>query len=315
MKALVTGCSGQDGSYLCELLLEKGYEVHGILRRSSSLNTARIDHIFDDLHLHYGDLTDAVSLNNIMGEVSPDETYGLAAQSHVGSSFKIPIYTAMATGLGTLNLLEAVRRYGNKFYQASSSEMFGSAPAPQSEETPFHPRSPYGVSKVFSYWATVNYREAYDMYASNGILFNHESPRRGDTFVTKKIVKAAVRILNGKQDKLILGNLTAQRDWGYAPDFVEAMWMMLQQSKPDDYVIATGATHSVKDFLDETFSYLGLNWRNYVMIDAKYFRPTEVDVLLGDASKARRVLGWTPKTDFSQLVRIMVEAELHGESK
>ena len=315
MKALVTGCSGQDGSYLCELLLEKGYEVHGILRRSSSLNTARIDHIFDDLHLHYGDLTDAVSLNNIMGEVSPDETYGLAAQSHVGSSFKIPIYTAMATGLGTLNLLEAVRRYGNKFYQASSSEMFGSAPAPQSEETPFHPRSPYGVSKVFSYWATVNYREAYNMHASNGVLFNHESPRRGDTFVTKKVVKAAVRILNGKQDKLILGNLTAQRDWGYAPDFVEAMWMMLQQSKPDDYVIATGVTHSVKDFLDETFSYLGLNWRNYVMIDAKYFRPTEVDVLLGDASKARRVLGWTPKTDFSQLVRIMVEAELHGESK
>lgn len=312
-KALITGITGQDGSYLAELLLSKGYEVHGIIRRSSSFNTGRIDHIFKDLQLHYGDLTDASSLARIVENVRPDEVYNLAAQSHVRTSFDIPEYTADAGALGTLRLLDAIKGKGIKFYQASSSEMFGSALPPQSEQTPFHPRSPYGVSKVFSYWMTVNYRESYEMHASNGILFNHESPRRGETFVTRKIAKAAVRILCGKQDKLVLGNLDAKRDWGYAKDFVEAMWLMLQQPKPDDYVIATGETHSVREFLDEAFGYLELDWREYVVIDSKYFRPAEVDVLLGDPWKAKNTLGWEPKTKFKELVRLMVEAELKGE--
>jgi GDPmannose 4,6-dehydratase len=309
-RALVTGCTGQDGSYLCELLLEKGYEVHGIIRRSSSINTNRIDHIFSDLHLHYGDLTDSNSLRNILTLSKPDEVYNLGAQSHVRVSFEIPIYTSMATGLGALNLLDAVKDYGNaKFYQASSSELFGSAPAPQLESTPFHPRSPYGIAKQFAYWSTVNYREAYNMYTCNGILFNHESPRRGDTFVTQKIVKAAVRIKRGQQDKLFLGNLEAKRDWGYAKDYVEAMWLMLQQDKPDDYVIATGETHTVREFAEEVFRLLDLPWI-YVYIDPKYYRPAEVDILLGDASKAKRQLGWNPKVKFKELVRIMVNAEL-----
>ena len=314
--ALITGISGQSGSYLAELLLEKGYEVHGIIRRSSSINTDRIDHIFNDLHLHYGDLTDSNSLRSILSISKPDEVYNLGAMSHVGTSFKIPIYTAMATGLGALNMLDAVRDYGGaKFYQASSSELFGKVQeTPQKETTPFYPRSPYGAAKLFAYWSTVNYREAYNMHASNGILFNHESPRRGDTFVTKKIISALIRIMRGEQDKLILGNLDAKRDWGYAKDYVEAMWLMLQQEKPDDYVIATGETHSVREFLDEAFEYLGMDWRRYVKIDPKYYRPAEVDLLLGDASKAKQQLGWEPKVKFEELVRIMVDAELHGEN-
>ena len=310
---LLSGVTGQSGSYLAELLLEKGYEVHGIIRRSSSINTDRIDHIFNDLHLHYGDLTDSNSLRSILSISKPDEVYNLGAMSHVGTSFKIPIYTAMATGLGALNMLDAVRDYGAKFYQASSSELFGKVQeTPQKETTPFYPRSPYGAAKLFAYWSTVNYREAYNMHASNGILFNHESPRRGDTFVTKKIISALIRIMRGEQDKLILGNLDAKRDWGYAKDYVEAMWLMLQQEKPDDYVIATGETHSVREFLDEAFEYLGMDWRRYVKIDPKYYRPAEVDLLLGDASKAKRQLGWEPKVKFKELVRIMVDAELHG---
>ena len=313
--ALISGISGQSGSYLAELLLEKGYEVHGIIRRSSSINTDRIDHIFNDLHLHYGDLTDSNSLRSILSISKPDEVYNLGAMSHVGTSFKIPIYTAMATGLGALNMLDAVRDYGAKFYQASSSELFGKVQeTPQKETTPFYPRSPYGAAKLFAYWSTVNYREAYNMHASNGILFNHESPRRGDTFVTKKIISALIRIMRGEQDKLILGNLDAKRDWGYAKDYVEAMWLMLQQEKPDDYVIATGETHSVREFLDEAFEYLGMDWRRYVKIDPKYYRPAEVDLLLGDASKAKQQLGWEPKVKFEELVRIMVDAELHGEN-
>ena len=313
--ALLSGVTGQSGSYLAELLLEKGYEVHGIIRRSSSINTDRIDHIFNDLHLHYGDLTDSNSLRSILSISKPDEVYNLGAMSHVGTSFKIPIYTAMATGLGALNMLDAVRDYGAKFYQASSSELFGKVQeTPQKETTPFYPRSPYGAAKLFAYWSTVNYREAYNMHASNGILFNHESPRRGDTFVTKKIISALIRIMRGEQDKLILGNLDAKRDWGYAKDYVEAMWLMLQQEKPDDYVIATGETHSVREFLDEAFEYLGMDWRRYVKIDPKYYRPAEVDLLLGDASKAKRQLGWEPKVKFDQLVKIMVDAELHGEN-
>ena len=313
--ALLSGVTGQSGSYLAELLLEKGYEVHGIIRRSSSINTDRIDHIFNDLHLHYGDLTDSNSLRSILSISKPDEVYNLGAMSHVGTSFKIPIYTAMATGLGALNMLDAVRDYGAKFYQASSSELFGKVQeTPQKETTPFYPRSPYGAAKLFAYWSTVNYREAYNMHASNGILFNHESPRRGDTFVTKKIISALIRIMRGEQDKLILGNLDAKRDWGYAKDYVEAMWLMLQQEKPDDYVIATGETHSVREFLDEAFEYLGMDWRRYVKIDPKYYRPAEVDLLLGDASKAKRQLGWEPKVKFKELVRIMVDAELHGEN-
>jgi GDPmannose 4,6-dehydratase len=316
-RALVTGCTGQDGSYLCELLLEKGYEVHGIIRRSSSFNTGRIDHIFDDLHLHYGDLTDSNSLRNVLTLAKPDEVYNLGAQSHVRASFDIPIYTSMATGLGALNLLDAVRDYGEaKFYQASSSELFGKVQEiPQTEKTPFYPRSPYGISKQFAFWNAVNYREAYGMFACNGILFNHESPRRGDTFVTQKIVKAAVRIDRGEQKKLLLGNLDAQRDWGYAKDYVEGMWMMMQQSKPDDYVLATGETHTVRQFAAAVFRYLGFTrWERFIEIDPKYYRPAEVDLLLGDASKAKRQLGWEPKVKFDQLVKIMVDAELHGEN-
>lgn len=311
-KALVTGITGQDGSYLAELLLKKGYEVHGMIRRSSSINTGRIDHIFNDLQLHYGDLTDADSVRSIVNRVKPDEVYNLGAQSHVRTSFDIPYYTALATGLGALNMLQAVRDYGNaKIYQASSSELFGKVlETPQSETTPFYPRSPYGIAKQFAFWSTVNYREAYDLFACNGILFNHESPRRGETFVTRKIVKAAVRIAGGQQDKLFLGNLDAKRDWGYAKDYVEAMYLMLQHEIPDDYVVATGETHSVREFLDEVFGYLGVKWEEHVVIDPKYFRPAEVDVLLGDPSKIKRVLGWEPKVKFHALAKLMVNAEL-----
>lgn len=311
-RALVTGITGQDGSYLAELLLEKGYEVHGIIRRSSSFNTGRIDHIFSDLKLHFGDLTDSGSVNKLVSAIEPDEIYNLGAQSHVRVSFEIPEYTADADALGTLRLLEANRTLDNpaKFYQASSSELYGKVlETPQSETTPFYPRSPYGIAKQFAYWTTVNYREAYGMFACNGILFNHESPRRGETFVTRKIVKAAMRIACGSQDKLLLGNLDAKRDWGFAKEFVEAMWLMLQQDRPDDFVIATGETHSVREFLDEAFGYLDLDWHKHVEIDEKYFRPSEVDVLLGDASKAKRILGWEPKVKFRELVRLMVDAE------
>lgn len=312
MKALITGITGQDGSYLAELLLEKGYEVHGIIRRSSSFNTSRIDPIFHRLHLHYGDLTDANSLRHIVQESQPDEVYNLGAQSHVRVSFETPVYTGMATGLGALNMLEAVKDYGKaKFYQASSSELYGKVvEVPQDEMTPFYPRSPYGIAKQFAYWSTVNYREAYNLFACNGILFNHESPRRGETFVTKKVVRAAVQIMQGKQDRLLLGNLDAKRDWGYAKDYVEAMYLMLQQPNPDDYVIATGETHTIKEFVQETFAYLSMEWSRYVRLDEKYFRPTEVDILLGDASKAKRLLKWEPKVKFKQLVRLMVDAEL-----
>jgi len=311
-KALITGITGQSGSYLAELLLEKGYEVHGIIRRSSSINTGRIDHIFSQLHLHYGDLTDGRSLENIFYGSDFDEVYNLGAQSHVRTSFDIPEYTSEVDAIGTLKLLNAVEGRDVKFYQASSSELFGKVlETPQTETTPFYPRSPYGIAKLFAYWSTVNYREQ-GMFACNGILFNHESPRRGETFVTRKIVKAAVRIKAGLQDKLALGNLDARRDWGYAKDYVEAMWLMLQQDKPDDYVIATGETHSIREFLDETFNYLGLDWHDRVVVDSRYFRPTEVDLLLGDASKAKRILGWEPKVKFHELVRLMVDAELES---
>ncbi len=311
MKALITGISGQDGSYLAELLLQKGYEVHGIIRRHSTPSTSRIDHIFNDLRLHYGDVTDASSTANIVDEVRPDEIYNLAAQSHVKTSFDIPVYTSQSVAIGTLNLLEAIKGKGIKFYQASSSEMFGGIYGAATNETvAFHPRSPYAIAKQFAYWSVVNRREAYDTFACNGILFNHESPRRGETFVTKKIVKAAVRIQRGLQDKLVLGNLNAKRDWGFAGDYVDAMWRMLQQPFADDYVIATGEVHSVREFLDETFAYLNLDWRQYVVIDSKYYRPTEVDFLLGDASKAKRVLGWEPRVKFRELVKLMADAEL-----
>jgi len=320
--ALITGITGQDGSYLTELLLAKGYSVYGIIRRSSSFNTGRIDHLYEDPHeqpkmrLVYGDLNDGSSLNKIIRTVQPDEIYHLGAQSHVRVSFDIPEYTAEVTGLGTVRLLEAIRETGvkTKFYQASSSEMFGNAPAPQSESTPFEPRSPYAAAKVYAHWMTVNYREGYGLFACNGILFNHESPRRGATFVTRKITKAVARIKLGLQDKLFLGNLDAKRDWGYARDYMEAVWLMMQQEKPDDYVIATGETHTVREFLDEAFGYVGLKWKKYVEIDSRYFRPTEVDLLQGDASKARRQLGWTPKVRFTELVRLMVDADLQAES-
>src|ERR1700688_1448269 len=316
-RALVIGATGQDGSYLCELLLEKGYEVWGSLRRSSSINTSRIDPIFDQLHLRYADLCDANSLEKLIQESKPDEIYNLAAQSHVRVSFDIPVYSVDTDALGTLRLLEAVKNWAPeaRFYQASSSEMFGSAPAPQSELTPFHPRSPYGCAKVFSYHIAVNYREGYQMHVSNGILFNHESPRRGDTFVTQKIVKGAVDIFHGVKGSLKLGNLDAKRDWGYAPEFVFGMWLMLQQDKPDDYVLATGETHTVREFCEEAFNYLGMKYENYVEIDPKYYRPAEVDVLQGDASKARRILGWEPKVRFPELVKIMVDAEMNGEER
>jgi GDPmannose 4,6-dehydratase len=310
-KALITGISGQDGSYLAELLLEKGYEVHGIVRRASSPNTSRIDHIADRLHLHQGDMTDSGSLHNIVSGVSPDEIYNLAAQSHVRTSFENPEYTADTDALGTLRLLEAARQYvsGSRLYQASTSELFGMTETPQKETTPFYPRSPYGIAKQFAYWTTVNYREN-GLFACNGILFNHESPRRGEDFVTKKIVRGMVRIHRGLETKLALGNLDAKRDWGYAKEYVEAMWLMLQQDKPEDFVIATGEAHTVREFLDGVSDCLGFDWGPYVEIDPRYFRPTEVDYLLGDASKAKRVLGWEPKVKFHELVRIMVKEEL-----
>ena len=321
-KALITGITGQDGSYLAELLLSKGYTVYGIIRRSSSFNTRRIDHIYQDPHssnpqmrLVYGDLNDASSLNKLIRTIAPDEIYNLGAQSHVRVSFDVPEYTADVTALGTIRLLEAIRESGfqTRFYQASSSEMFGNARSPQNENTPFEPRSPYAAAKLYAHWMTVNYREGYSLFACNGILFNHESPRRGETFVTRKITKAVARIKLGLQDKLFLGNLDAKRDWGYAGDFVEAIWLMLQQSEPDDYVIATGETHSVREFLDEAFGYANLNWEKHVEIDPRYYRPTEVDQLLGDASKARRKLGWKPKVSFQELVRMMVKADLRAQ--
>jgi GDPmannose 4,6-dehydratase len=323
VKALITGITGQDGSYLAEFLLAKGYDVYGIIRRSSSFNTGRIDGIYQDphqadarLHLVYGDLNDASSMNRILRTVQPDEIYNLGAQSHVRVSFDIPEYTAEITGLGTVRLLEAIRESGlrPKFYQASSSEMFGKAQEiPQRETTPFYPRSPYGAAKVFAHWMTVNYREAYDLFACNGLLFNHESPRRGETFVTRKITKAAARIKLGLQRELFLGNLEARRDWGFAGDYVEAMWLMLQQERPDDYVIATGETHTVREFLDVAFGQVGLDWRPHVKIDPRYYRPTEVDLLIGDATKVKQRLGWTPKIGFRDLAIMMVEADLAME--
>ena len=322
-KALITGITGQDGSYLAEFLLGKGYEVHGIIRRSSSFNTGRIDALYQDPHapdvrlrLVYGDLNDASSLNTILRTIQPDEIYNLGAQSHVRVSFEVPEYTAEVTGVGTIRLLEAIRESGQqpKFYQASSSEMFGKVQEiPQRETTPFYPRSPYGAAKLYAHWITVNYREAYNLFACSGILFNHESPRRGETFVTRKITKAAARIKLGLQQDLYLGNLDAKRDWGYAGDYVEAMWLMLQQEQPDDYVIATGETHTVREFLDVAFSHLGLDWQQYVKIDPKYYRPTEVDLLIGDAAKAKKQLQWEPKVRFQELARMMVEADLEAE--
>ena len=318
-RALITGPTGQDGSYLAEFLLKKGYEVHGIIRRSSSFNTHRLDSIYQDPHesgvrlfLHYGDLSDSGSLVNLIRDLEPAEVYHLGAQSHVKVSFEIPEYTADATGMGTVRMLEAIRASGveTRFYQASSSEMYGSAPPPQNEETPFHPRSPYGVAKVFSYWITVNYREAYGMYATNGILFNHESPRRGETFVTRKITRAIARIKAGMQDKLYLGNMDALRDWGYAKEYVEAMWLMLQHDNPEDFVIATGEAHTVREFVELAFAHADLDWEKHVEIDPRYFRPAEVEHLRGDPSKAKAALGWEPKTKFEDLVRLMVDADI-----
>ena len=319
-KALITGITGQDGSYLAELLLGKGYEVHGIIRRASTFNTGRIDHLYKDPHingvrlfLHYGDIADSTNLIKLLYRIQPDEVYHLAAQSHVRVSFDIPEYTGDVTALSTVRILEAIRETGvmSKFYQASSSEMFGKVlEIPQRETTPFYPRSPYGAAKVYAHWMTVNYREAYGLFASSGILFNHESPRRGETFVTRKITRAAVRIKAGVQKKLYLGNLDAKRDWGYAKEYVEAMWLMLQQDAPDDYVIATGETHSVSEFLEEAFSHLDLDWREYVELDPKYLRPAEVDLLIGDAGKAKRVLNWEPKVTFKELVQLMVDADM-----
>lgn len=322
--ALITGITGQDGSYLCELLLAKGYHVHGLIRRSSSFNTDRIDHLYQDPHqpdvklsLHYGDLSDSNALRRILDEVQPDEVYNLGAQSHVRVSFDMPIYTAEVDALGTLRLLEAVREFQNhtgrtvRFYQASSSEMYGKVvETPQRESTPFYPRSPYAVAKVYAYWTVVNYREAYGMHASNGILFNHESPRRGETFVTRKITRAVGRIKHGLQSKVYLGNLDAKRDWGFAGDYVEAMWLMLQQDEADDYVVATGETHSVREFAELAFAAAGLDFRDHVAMDPRYLRPTEVDLLLGDASKARATLNWKPSVSFEELVRMMVEHDI-----
>lgn len=319
-KALITGITGQDGSYLAELLLSKDYEVHGIIRRASTFNTGRLDSIYSDPHvgrtqlvLHYGDLSDASSMARLIGQIQPEEIYNLAAQSHVRVSFDSPEYTSDITAIGTIRLLEAIRESGIKprFYQASSSEMYGQVrEVPQTETTPFYPRSPYACAKVFSYWITVNYREAYGLHASNGILFNHESPRRGETFVTRKITRAVAHIAAGLQDKLYLGNLDSKRDWGYAKEYVEAMWLMLQQDKPDDYVIATNETHSIREFLEVAFGQLGLDWRKHVEIDPRYYRPTEVELLIGDYGKAKRQLGWEPKTRFADLVRLMVEADV-----
>jgi GDPmannose 4,6-dehydratase len=322
-KAFITGITGQDGSYLAELLLEKGYHVHGLMRRSSSFNTGRIDHIYQDPHdhnaqmfLHYGDLSDASNLNRILQEIKPDEIYHLGAQSHVRVSFDMPEYTADITGTGAVRILDAIRDAGidTKFYQASSSEMFGNTrELPQKETTPFHPRSPYGCAKVFSYWLTVNYREAYGLHATNGILFNHESPRRGETFVTRKITKGVARIIAGKQRDLYLGNLEAKRDWGYAKDYVGAMWMMLQQPEPDDYVIATGESHSVREFCEVAFECLGLDYSDFVKVDPRFYRPSEVDMLIGDATKATAQLGWRPTVTFRELVHLMLVADLRSE--
>ena len=319
-KALITGITGQDGSYLAELLLEKGYAVYGIVRRSSSFNTDRIDHIYQDPHgenvrlrLAYGDLNDASSLNKILRDIEPDEIYNLGAQSHVRVSFDVPEYTAEVTALGAVRLLEAIRDLGlrPRFYQASSSELYGRAiESPQTEKTPVYPRSPYACAKAYAYYVTVNYRESYGLFACNGILFNHEGPRRGETFVTRKITRAATRIKMGLQDKLHLGNLEARRDWGFAGDYVEAMWLMLQQDEPDDYVIATGDQHSVREFVDEAFGLLDMDWARYVEVDPRYYRPAEVDSLLGDASKAKRKLGWGPRLSFKEIVRQMIESDL-----
>jgi GDPmannose 4,6-dehydratase len=325
-RALITGITGQDGSYLSEFLLEQGYEVHGIIRRTSTFNTDRIDHIYEDPHkegvrlfLHYGDLTDGTTLRRILEEVQPVEIYNLGAQSHVRVSFDSPEYTVDAVGMGTLRLLEAIRDYQQRtgiqvrFYQAGSSEMYGLVQAvPQTETTPFYPRSPYACAKVYAHWQTVNYRESYSLFACNGILFNHESPRRGETFVTRKITRAVAQIVAGKQKKLYMGNLDAKRDWGYAKDYVKAMWLMLQQEQPDDYVIATGETHSVREFLDLAFGYVNLNWQDYIEFDERYLRPAEVELLIGDATKARQKLGWTPSVSFKELIGLMVEADLQA---
>jgi GDPmannose 4,6-dehydratase len=321
-KALITGITGQDGSYLAELLLQKGYEVHGVIRRASTFNTSRIDHLYRDPHvngvrlfLHYGDLADSVQMVKLLYELQPEEIYNLGAQSHVRVSFDIPEYTGDVVGLGSVRILEAIREAGLvkkcRYYQASSSEMFGKVQeVPQTEKTPFWPRSPYGCAKMYAYWLTVNYRESYNLHASNGILFNHESPRRGETFVTRKITRAATRIKLGLQDSLYMGNLDARRDWGYAKEYVEMMWVMLQQDKPDDYVVATNETHSVKEFIEETFGLLDLDWKQFVKHDARYERPAEVELLIGDPAKAKRQLGWEPKVKFKELVKIMVEADL-----
>jgi GDPmannose 4,6-dehydratase len=319
-KALITGITGQDGSYLAELLLSKGYEVHGIIRRASTFNTGRLEPIYADPHdskgrmfLHYGDLSDASGLSRLLGKIQPDELYNLAAQSHVRVSFDSPEYTTDVTATGAVRLLEAIRETGlqPRFYQASSSEMYGWVrEVPQTEKTPFYPRSPYGCAKVYAYWITVNYRESYKMHASNGILFNHESPRRGETFVTRKITRAVAHIAAGLQKKLYLGNLDAKRDWGYAKEYVEAMWLMLQQNEPDDYVIATNETHSVREFLEHAFGHVGLNWEQYVEIDPRYYRPAEVELLIGDYAKAKQKLGWQPKTLFKDLVKLMVESDV-----
>jgi len=319
-KALITGITGQDGSYLADLLLDKGYEVHGIIRRASTFNTSRIDHLYQDPHingvrmfLHYGDLSDSVNLVKLLYDLKPEEIYHLAAQSHVRVSFDIPEYTSDVTGVGTIRILEAIREVGlrSRFYQASSSEMFGKAQTvPQNEKTPFWPRSPYGVAKVFSYWATVNYRESYGLNASNGILFNHESPRRGETFVTRKISRAVAAIKHGLQNELFLGNLEAKRDWGYAPEYVEAMWRILQQDVGDDFVIATGETHTVREFAEAAFAHVDLDWKKFVKHDTRYERPAEVDLLIGDPAKAKKILGWEPKVRFKDLVGIMVDADM-----
>jgi len=320
-KALITGITGQDGSYLAEFLLSKGYEVHGMIRKASTFNTERIDHIYQDPHdsnarlfLHYGDLSQSEMLIYLIYNVQPDEVYNLGAQSHVKVSFEMPEYTGSITGLGATRILEAIRssRIKARFYQASSSEMFGSAPPPQAEDTPFEPRSPYAIAKTYAYWMTINYREAYGLFAVNGILFNHESPRRGETFLTRKVTRAVARILSGMQDKVFLGNLDARRDYGYAPEYVEVMWRMLQQEDPDDYVVGTGVAPTIREFVQEAFDYAGLDWEQYVEIDPRYFRPTEVDYLQADSSKARKMLDWAPKITYKQLARIMVDADMEA---
>lgn len=318
-KAFITGITGQDGSYLAEFLLEKGYEVHGLIRRASTFNTSRIDHLFKDphepnnmLHLHYGDITDSSGMTNLLREIAPDEVYNLAAQSHVMVSFTMPTYTAQVDAVGTVALLEAIRssKLQTKFYQASTSELFGSTPPPQNELSPFHPRSPYAAAKLYAYWTTVNYRDAYGLHATNGILFNHESPRRGETFVTRKITRAVANIANGSDEKLYLGNLEATRDWGYAKEYVESMWLMLQQEKPDDYVVATGVGATVREFCEEAFSYVNLDWEKYVVEDPRYLRPTEVNSLVGDPAKAKKLLGWSAKTHWRELADLMVDADI-----